>query len=264
MIKQKEQISEEDRKLLQKTRFRTFSLSSSYNYEKAQGLGFLCAMIPFINHYNKDKEKRISAYQREWTTFNTTPSFGPYITGICAKMEKQAAQDETFPVETIEATKASLMAPVASIGDSLLWSMLRIITLSVGIVFALQGSILGVILHLLLFNIPVSVVRYNSIYIGFTEGTSFMTKVADSHLLEFINKAASILTLIMVGALTCHVVPLSFTSSVSAVLDGIFPYLVPMGLVLLLFRLLKKGIKSNWIVLSLLVLSLIGAFFGLY
>lgn len=273
MIKAKDCIDKTDRKLLRKTCFRTLSLSASFTYDKMQGLGFLRAMIPFINHYNKTDEKRIEAYKRQWTTFNTTPTVGTYISGISAAMEKKVAQDESFNTDTIEATKSSLMAPVASIGDFLCWGTLRVIALAVGIALALQGSILGVLLHLIIFNIPTTLVRYYGSIIGFTEGTSFMTKLADSSIMNFVNKAGSILSLMMVGALTftiCKInIPFTFVfdraqTTIPAFLDSIFPGLLGLGLVFGCFGLLKKGVKNVWILASMLAISLIGAFFGIF
>ena len=48
-----------------------------------------------------------------------------------------------FDTSSIVAIKAALMGPLAGIGDSLLFSVVRVIAAGIGISFALQGSILG-------------------------------------------------------------------------------------------------------------------------
>lgn len=262
-------INPTDRKLLRKTIYRTLSLSS-YFFEKLQALSYLNAMMPFVNHYNKDKDKRIAAYKRHWELFNTTPSVGSYITGISASMEKRAAEDPNFDTSVINATKTSIMGPLASMGDFIFWGALRAISLSIGIAFALQGSILGAILHLLIFNIPASFVRYYGGIIGFTEGTEFLTKAVNSGVVNFITRAMTILGLIMVGALTCVAVQVPVPDfvafgnlvSIQSFLDGLLPCLIPLGLVFGSFALNKKGINGLWIMLGMIALCLLLSFFG--
>ena len=52
--------------------------------------------------------------------------------------------------------KTSLMGPFAGIGDSFFQGTLRIITFGIGLSFAKQGSVLGPILAVVLFAIPLS------------------------------------------------------------------------------------------------------------
>ena len=43
----------EDKKMLKKVFWRTMTLSSTYNYERMQGLGYVYTMIPVIKRYYK-------------------------------------------------------------------------------------------------------------------------------------------------------------------------------------------------------------------
>ncbi len=54
----------------------------------------------------------------------------------------------------IDNVKASLMGPLAGLGDSFFWGTLRLIATGIGTSLALKGNILGPILFLLVFNVP--------------------------------------------------------------------------------------------------------------
>lgn len=267
----KPNLSKEEKKLVRQSSRRTLSMSASFNFEKMQALGFLYAMLPYINHYHKSKEKRIEAYQREWTLFNTTPTCGPYITGTAGSLEKRAAEDPDFDPSMIETTKASLMGPMASFGDHLFWGTLRLVSLTVGIILALQGSILGALMHILIFNIPATLVRYYGGIVGFSEGTAFMGRAAESGVIDFVKKAATILALLMAGVLASRIVrleiPYSFsffgeTTTLQGLLNQVFPGLLPLLMVLGAFALVKKGVQTYWVLPAILAVSLAGAYFG--
>lgn len=73
---------------------------------------------------------------------------------------------------TINAVKVSLMGPLSGIGDSFFWGTFRVIAAGVGISLAQQGSILGPILFLLLFNVPHLIIRYYCTVWGYQLGAS--------------------------------------------------------------------------------------------
>ena len=68
------------------------------------------------------------------------------------------------------------MGPLAGVGDSFFWETFRVIAAGIGIQFAQQGSILGALLFLLLFNIPHLAIRYFGIHLGFGFGTKILNQ----------------------------------------------------------------------------------------
>lgn len=48
------------------------------------------------------------------------------------------------------------MGPLAPIGDTFFWGCFRIVAASVGATLALKGNLLGPVLFVLMFNIPIS------------------------------------------------------------------------------------------------------------
>lgn len=272
MIKEKFNLTDEDIKMCRSIYYRTLSLSASYDYEKMQALSYLRAMIPAINRFYDDEEDRKEAYKRHWELFNTTPTVAGFITGLSAAMEKQASEDPTMDRTSINAVKVSWMGPFAGIGDSIFWGSWRIVATGIGLSFALAGSILGPILTLLIFNIPAHFARYYGPMIGYGMGSKFMTTASESGLMEFLTKAASIVGLMTVGAMTSSMVSLStsyvFTMNgaemaLQSMIDQILPAALPLGLTFLCFTLLNKGMKSNTLIFGLIIVAIIGRFFGI-
>jgi len=267
------QVTKDEDKMLKKVFWRTMTLSSTYNYERMQGLGYVYSMIPVIDEYYDNEEDKIEAYKRHYEIFNTTPTMGGFITGLSTSMEKEASADKKFDKNSINAVKLSLMGPFAGIGDSIFWGTLRIISLGIGISLAMQGSILGLILHLLVYNIPSFFVRYYGVYAGFGLGSNFIKKASESGTLGQITKGAQIVGLMTVGAMTCSMISfdLSMVLNIQGtelvlqeVFDSIFPNLLPLLLTFTSYRLLNKGVKPIVLMIALMVIGVLGKMIGLF
>lgn len=271
MINNQVSIEKNDKKMLNKVFWRTMTLSVNYNYERMQAFGFVFTMIPVIETYYQDEADRKEAYQRHFELFNTTPTMGGFITGLTASMEKEAASDQLFDKSSINAIKVSLMGPLAGIGDSIFWGSLRVISLGLGISLASQGNFLGIILHLLLFNIPATLVRYYGTTLGFGLGSSFIKKASESGLFNSITKGASIVGLMTVGAMTCTLISfkiekvLTFGSeklAVQEIFDSIFPNILPILLTFICFKAVTKNVKPITIMIWMICLSVLGKVIG--
>jgi mannose/fructose/N-acetylgalactosamine-specific phosphotransferase system component IID len=273
MIKERFQLSKEDDKMLKSVFWRTMTLSSTYNYEKMQALGYIYSMIPVIKRQYHTKEEQIEALQRHNEIFNTTPTMGSLITGLSASMEVEASQNPNFDKGSINALKVSLMGPFAGIGDSIFQGSLRIIALGIGISLALSGNVLGVLLHLLIYNIPAHFVRYYGVYMGYGLGSGFIKKATESGLMGYITKGASIVGLMTVGAMCCTMVSFQIPAVVNiqgtelalqSIFDQIFPNLLPILLTFGCFKALNKGAKPILIMLLFMVIGVVGKIAGLF
>lgn len=263
----------EDKKMLKKVFWRTMTLSSTYNYERMQALGYVYTMIPVINRYYKTDEEKIEAYKRHYELFNTTPTMGGFITGLSTSMEKEASEDPNFDKSSINAVKLSLMGPFAGIGDSIFQGSLRIIALGIGIALAAQGSILGAIVHLLLYNVLAHLLRYYGVFAGYNMGSTFIKSASENGLLGQITKGASIVGLMTVGAMTCSMISFQIPAVLNIqgselviqdMLDQIFPNLLPLLLTFVCYKMLKKNVKPIWIMLGMMVVGVIGKVIGIF
>lgn len=223
-------------------------------------------------YYKDDPEGRREAMMRHTTWYNITQNVGTFVMGLVASMEKKNAQGKDFDAESIVALKTSLMGPLSGIGDSIFWGVIRVIAAGVGISLAAQGSILGPILFLLIYNIPSILTRYYLTYMGFSLGSSFIEKIYANGSMKILNKAASTLGLLMIGSMTASMVKFESKLSVpiaggkpiliQTYLDQLFKGLIPLSITLLCYWLLSKKVNVNWILLGVLVLAIILGLLG--
>ena len=230
----------------------------------------LWQIMPALNRYYKDQpEKKKEALYRHVQFCNVSNAIYPFLAGLVASMEKEKSEVVVFDRSSIVAIKAALLGPLAGIGDSLLFSVVRVIAAGIGISFALQGSILGPILFFLIYNGCTMALRFSLGYVGFISGSSFITNMYQNGTLKILTKCAGILGLIMVGAMTASTV--KFTTAISipipggeavalqSSLDTLFLGLVPLLLTFGCKKLLDKNVNINWIMVGIFVLSLIMA-----
>lgn len=261
------------KKDINKVFWRSFGLEWDWNYERQMNMGYCYCMLPVIEKLYPNKEDQIAAMERHLEFFNTTPQLATLILGVSAAMEENNANDPNFDTESINNVKVSLMGPLAGIGDSFIWGTLRIIATGVGLSLATQGNILGPILFLLVFNIPAQGLRWYLMRTGYKLGSTFLTKIQASGLMDKLTYGASVLGLIVVGAMTAGNVVVNFplalgsgdeATTVGNILDSIMPGLAPLMFTLLVYWLLKKkNVKTTTLLLMCVAIGLIGSFFGI-
>lgn len=269
----KSTLTVEDKKMCRSMYWRTMTLSATYNYETMQALGFMYAMMPAINRFYKTEEEKSAALKRHNELFNTTPTMGGIITGLAASMEKEASRSDDFDTASISAIKVALMGPFAGIGDSLFWGSLRVISLGVGIGLAQSGSILGAILHLLIYNIPAHIIRYFGVFLGFEMGGNLMQTASESGIMGKLTKGAGIVGLMTVGAMACTMTNFKIDKvftiqgselAIQNILDTIFPNLLPLLLTFVCYKAIKKNVNPAVLMLILLVFGVIGKYIGVF
>lgn len=266
-------LDNSDKKLMHKLFWRSGPMYISVNPVLMGGPGFAYALMPFINKFYKDKKDRAAALERETQYFSTTIPFASFVMGIAASMEKENSENPDFDATSINAIKTGLMGPLAGIGDSLFWGVWRVVCAGIAITLAKQGSFLAPILFLLMFNIPNYLCRYYGGILGYSLGSKYITKIYKNGLIEVLTKAASILGLIMVGAMTVSMVifktKINLTMggkeilNLQSVLDTIFKNIIPVLITLGCFRLLrnkKAGIVT--ILLGIVVFSVVLSLLG--
>lgn len=265
-------LSREDKKMINSICWRSLNAHCSRvgGQARQMAIGFLWQIMPALNRYYKDQpEKKKEALYRHVQFCNVSNAIYPFLAGLVASMEKENSEVDDFDTSSIVAIKAALMGPLAGIGDSLPFSVVRVIAAGIGISFALQGSILGPILFFLIYNGCTMALRFSLGYVGFISGSSFITNMYQNGTLKILTKCAGILGLIMVGAMTASTV--KFTTAISipipggeavalqSSLDTLFLGLVPLLLTFGCKKLLDKNVNINWIMVGIFVLSLLMA-----
>ncbi len=126
--------------------------------------------------------------------FNTHPFLVTLVMGIVLSLEQSKAD-----VPTIRAVRVAAMGPLGGIGDALFWLTLVPITAGITSQMAIDGSIAGPIIFLLVFNIAQFAVRFFLMHWSYKMGTSAID-ILTSNAKEF-TRAASIVGVFVVGSL---------------------------------------------------------------
>jgi len=245
--------------------FRSMLLEANFNFETWQNTGFAFAMMPVLKKLYKTKESMAAALQRHLQLFNTSTYGCTLILGLTTAMEEQNSRDIQFNADSINSLKLGLMGPLAGVFDSLFWGTLKVIAAGVGTSLALKGNVSGVILFILLFNVPHLLLRYQLTFIGYKAGTRFLQKLSQSNVMDRLTQGAAILGLMVVGAMPATLMnihtPVSFGegAGLQGILDQIVPAIVPLGLTFLVYYFVKKGVKTTYLLLGLLGLGFVGS-----
>ena len=174
-------------------------------------------------------------------------------------------------LNAVQDLKVGLMGPLSGIGDTIGWVMIPTIFGSIAAYMAVEGSMVGLGIWLLV-NAVFWFIRLSLVEVGYFQGVKFITKFGEK--INAFTEAASILGLTVVGCLIPSVVKLlcglNFTSgdvilSVQEQIDSIMPSLLPVAAVGIMYYLVKvKKVKMNYIILGTLAISMIGAAFGIF
>lgn len=261
--------------VFKQTFWRSFPLQACFCYERMQNVGFAYQMVPALKKLYPDKKEAQEALKRHLAIFNTTPAIVTFITGAAIAMEEKfkKAKDagEECDEESINAVKTALMGPLAGIGDSFFWGTFRIIGAGIGASLAAQGSILGAILFVLVYNIPHLLVRYHGLRIGYNSGVNFLEGLSSGGVIAALTEVAKILGLIVVGSMCASMVslvtPLVLNIAgaeivMQNIFDSIITGFLPLCLTLGVYKLLKKGMKTTTILWGMIAVGIVGSVLG--
>lgn len=255
--------SNNEKKLLTKSDinrvfWRSFTVNASFNYERQMSQGAQYALSPILQKLYPDKKELGEALQRHAEFFNTTPMLCPFIFGITAAMEEENATQEDFDPNTINSVKAGLMGPLAG---------------GIACSLALTGNLFAPFLFLLLFNIPNVLVRYFGCHWGYNSGMKALNRFEELGLTEKIFTAAAIIGLLVIGGMSASMVSINPVVAIGSgdnaiklidVINGIMPKMLSLLTTLGVYRLLKKGMKPNTILLGIIVVSVLLTAIGIF
>lgn len=239
------------------------------NFENWHGCGYAYDIIPLLKkYYDKDGQRR--GMMRHMDFHNNEQTTANIVWGVMVGMEEQKALGMDVEDEMIRTTKSALMGPVAGIGDSLVQATILPFLLSIAI--SLTGnsySPLGTIFYLIASGGILFSYGYFLYKQGYHFGRNAVTMLAGGNLKK-IQEAVQLFGVIVIGALSANYVKLStalsFTAAegaeptmIQGILDGIFPNMLSLFLVLACYYLVSKR-KMSMIKLIILLGALTIAF----
>ena len=256
--------------------WRSWAIQDSWNYERQMNMGFLYGIAPTIDRCYPDQNdpeqvaKRKEAYERHMAFYNCTPQTSAFVLGLASSMEEEYARDpENFDPETINAVKTSLMGPLSGIGDSFFQGTIRTIAFGLGTALAMQGSVLGPVLAMVIsaaFSIPIT---WYAGKFGYEMGNSFLERL-QSGAMEKIMYACGIVGLMAIGGMVATLIgittPLTFSEGtvvLQDILNGIVPMVLDLGAVMGMYYLIKRNVKTTWMLAICILGGIALSAFGL-
>ena len=253
-----------DNKTLNKMVWRSMQLQAAFNYERMQACGWLWGILPGLQKIHTNKEDLKASMAHNLDFLNTHPFLVTFVMGIVLSLEQNKAE-----TSTIRSVRISAAGPLGGIGDALFWLTLVPITAGLTANIAMDGSILGAILFLVIFNVAQFAVRWWLMHWSYGLGTKAVTMLT-SNAKEF-TRAASILGIFVVGGLIANYGTTSLrivvgdpAINIQGLLDGILPKLLPLLITLGIYALIKKGWTPVKCILLILVVGIVGCAFGIF
>lgn len=251
-----------------------FTHLSSMSYEKLQAHAWAYAFLPFCKkYYSDDPEAKRRLLIRHSMFYNTEPQTGQLVNGIVTSLEEEIALGGNVSEELPVNIKATLMGPLAGIGDSIIQGIIVPILLSIAMGLAVGGSAIGPLFYMVSYGICGPLISYISFMNGYKLGVSAIDVIVGENS-KRITDAFNILGVMVVGALAASninlitkvVIPMGETTKgLQEVLDGFFPKLLPLAMVMLSWYLItKKQYKATTVILILTVICAVGVVLGIF
>lgn len=259
------------KRYIRRLMWRGLLLQAAFNYERFQNLGFWWMMRPTLDRLHPEPEARAAAYQRHLVYFNTHPWFIGPIAGVVAGMERQNAAGEDVDDEAITSVKVGLMAPLAGIGDSLVFGTIRPIFSGVCAALAVAGNAVGPFLFFFGLLIIQFALRFYGTSLGYNFGTNFFDRLSPAQI-ERVKTGATIVGLAVAGALTATLVNVTTalayhsgkaTIKVQEALDQVLPAMLPLAATLIVFILIRRRLSPVLVLLGTAVVGVVAGYFGI-
>ena len=261
------------KKTLIKTWLWTTSTEACYNYERLQALGIANLMITPIRALYDTAEKQVEELKKYMVFYNSEVfTVGPIVNGITCSMEEARANGENITAKDINAVRTGLMGPVAGIGDTVMQGILFPILFGIGCSMALDGSYMGPILSFVIFEALIFGCGYYMFMTGYKKGKSSLLTILKNGTVDKIINSFSIVGLMVVGSMAASRVTVGTSLTVTVgsgatafqdVLDSLAPGLLPLGITMLVWWMLKKKVNTIWIILAIFVVGILGYYTGI-
>ena len=261
------------KKTLIKTWLWTTSTEACYNYERLQALGIANLMITPIRELYQTKAEQVRELKKYMVFYNSEVfTIGPIINGITCSMEEAKANGENITEKDINSVRTGLMGPVAGIGDTVMQGILFPILFGIGCSMALDGSYLRPIFATVVFELLIFGCGYFMFMTGYKQGKTSLLKILKNGTVDKIINAFSIVGLMVVGSMAATRVtvntPLAVkvgqgVTKLQSVLDSLAPGLIPLGITMLVWWMLRKKVNTLVIIIAIFILGILGYYTGI-
>jgi mannose/fructose/N-acetylgalactosamine-specific phosphotransferase system component IID/mannose/fructose/N-acetylgalactosamine-specific phosphotransferase system component IIC len=256
-----------------------FFHDAATNFERGQNLGFVQALGPVLNRLQTSLEERIAMLRRHLMLHTTEWTLGAALVGSIAALEERRANGEVISDAELVGAKTGLMASLDAIGTVLMLSGLTSLLVAVGADLARRGSLLGPFIFILVTALTVVGVGFGSFWLGYGQTHRAVDWARFSQWLRPALFGAMRLGAFVLGALIVVLVPMRLPDTAvlqigdatwalqPRVLDAALPGLVPLGITLAFWWLLRfkranPMLLMGMCLLAALVIGAIGRLLG--
>ena len=262
------------KKELRKMFWYSIPFYSGWSMERQAASGCVFTMMPLLKKLYKDQpEKLKESLVRNNELYAINDQFHEFVAGVLISMEEQNAKTDGFDTSAISNVKVALMGPLAGVGDSFFLGTLRVIAISIGASLMAKGNPLGILMFLLVWNVPCFLVKYFGTFLGYRLGVNFITKAAESGIMQKIMEAAGMLGMMAIGAMSVTSVHTNFAlaigsgegaTTIQAVLDSIMPACASIGLTWGMYALLRKKIHPLILIFGTMIVCILFSAIGIF
>ncbi|GLO63582.1 PTS N-acetylgalactosamine transporter subunit IID [Vibrio sp. MACH09] len=251
---------------INKMAWRSLLLQASFNYERMQASGWLYGILPALKKIHPNQADLAKSMKGHMGFFNTHPFLVTFVMGIVLAMERSKQN-----INSIQSTKIAVGAPMGGIGDAMFWLTLLPICGGIGADLALQGSIMGAVFFMVLFNVVHFGLRFGLAHYAYKMGVAAIPMIKANT--KKVGHAASMVGMTVIGALVATYVRLATTAEITAgdavvklqadVIDKLMPAFLPLIYTLAMYALVKRGWSPLRLITITMVLGVAGRFMGI-
>ena len=262
------------KKDLRKMFWHSIPLYSSWSMERQAASGCVFTMMPLLKKLYKDQpEKLKESLVRNNELYAIADQFHEFVAGVLISMEEQNAKTDGFDTSAISNVKVALMGPLAGVGDSFFLGTLRVLAIGIGASLMAEGNPLGILMFILVWNVPCFLIKYFGTFLGYRLGANFITKAAESGIMQKIMEAAGMLGMMAIGAMSVTSVHTNFAlaigsgegaTTIQAVLDSIMPACASIGLTWGMYALLRKKVHPLILIFGVMIVSILFSAIGIF
>jgi PTS system mannose-specific IID component len=250
MARTNQKVSE---KALKKAATRhNWALQWCWNYERMQASGFAYGMVPVMKELYTTEEEICENLERHMQFYNSHPGTSAIVFGASVALE------EKYQAEMSDSIKIALMGPLASIGDTLQGALVQPFAYLISAALAANpfpSNLLSIPVLLIPFLIYFWA-RWPFFWWGYKQSTKIIEDVSGQGDFNLLRDAAQVLGLTVIGGFIPDILkgltfkltwtqiidgqPVGDPFDLQKLLDGMVPYLLPIGLVAFCYWMLKK------------------------
>jgi PTS system mannose-specific IID component len=161
---------------------RSLLIQASWSIDRMQSFGFGYALLPVLRKLYPDPAAFAARLRLHIEYFNTQPVFASFILGAVAKIEEERAAGRDTGGADAAAIKASLMGPLAALGDSYFWGGLRPLAACFAVAVFLVGAWWAPLLFVLVYNLWHLGLRATLLFSGYASAGDAEQLIVRRHL----------------------------------------------------------------------------------